>query len=255
MDQIGIVIPTYNERENIGALVQDLLTISRDLHVLVVDDNSPDGTGAVADEIAAGSSRVRVIHRHGKGGRGSACIEGFQRFLAEGEVDTIMEMDADFSHAPSDVPAILTARDKADVVIGSRYVTRSKIVGWSIKRRIFSRLANFFAGAILGVPINDYTNGFRCYTRDCLQALDMQAIRSTGYIVLTEIAYQIHRRGFTFHEVPTLFVNRQRGASNVSFKEIRNAFSSVLRLKLESMRHRERSGAPQVARARQKKAR
>ncbi|MDI6736555.1 MAG: polyprenol monophosphomannose synthase [bacterium] len=196
----------------------------------MVDDTSPDGTGEVADELVSRFSQVTVIHRKGKGGRGGACMEGFKYALGQ-NFDYIFEMDADFSHHPGDIPIMLEKIKGCDVVIGSRYLKESKIVDWGIERTIFSRFANFYARMILGIPTSDYTNGYRCYRRAVLEDIDWDKIGARGYIVLSEMAYQIFQKGYTFGEVPIVFVNRRRGESNLTLKEIINAFVSVLRVK------------------------
>mgnify|MGYP005832887247 CR=1 FL=1 len=235
----AVVIPTYNERENLGALVDAIMVLSDDLRVIIVDDNSPDGTGEIADALAAKYSAVDVIHRQGKGGRGSACIAGFRRALQDPEVAHVLEMDADFSHDPRDIPRLIAALSAGDattsrdVAIGSRYLPGSKIINWGAQRHVFSRISNAFARFLLGVPIRDYTNGYRCYTRRALEAVDFDRIEAHGYIVLSEMAYQLHRRGIRFVEIPIVFVNRRRGSSNTNLREISEAFTSVIKLRLK----------------------
>jgi len=226
-----IVIPTYNERDNLRSLVEEILRLPRRLRIVVVDDSSPDGTGQEADHLAAQMPDVRVIHRSGKGGRGSACIAGFRYALQETAAPLIVEMDADFSHHPRYVPELLDKAGEADVVIGSRYLRDSRIVDWGVGRRIFSRLANLFARTMLGVPIGDYTNGFRCYRREALEALDLEGVQTTGYIVLSETALLLHRAGARFAEIPTVFVNRRWGQSNTTLSEIVDAFTAVWQLR------------------------
>ncbi len=227
-----IVIPTYNERENIVKLVEAVMELPLDISVVVVDDNSPDGTGAAADELFRKFEKVEVIHRKGKAGRGSACLEGFQ-YAIKKDVDYIFEMDADFSHDPNEIPKFLKKIEECDAVIGSRYTNESKIVDWSKSRLIFSRFANFYARTLLNIPISDYTNGYRCYKKRVIESIDFDKVNSSGYIVLSEIAYQIARKGYKIGEVSTVFVNRRRGESNLSLKEILSAFISVLRLRLK----------------------
>jgi dolichol-phosphate mannosyltransferase len=226
-----IVIPTYNERENLAALVSEILSLPHDLSVVVVDDDSPDGTGQLADELAAQTDHVQVIHRTGKAGRGSACIAGFRHALEHTDAPLILEMDADFSHHPRYIPELLARAEAAEMVVGSRYMPGSRIVDWGLSRRVFSKLANAFARVMLGLPIRDCTNGFRCYRREALEGLDLQSIHTTGYIVLSEIAVLLQRRGARFAEVPTVFVNRKRGQSNTTPAEIWNAFSAVWELR------------------------
>jgi dolichol-phosphate mannosyltransferase len=229
-----IVIPTYNEKENIARLVEVIMSLPYPISVVIVDDNSPDGTGIIADKLSKKFERVKVIHRKGKGGRGSACIEGFQYALKqEQDINYIFEMDADFSHDPKEIPKFLENIENYDMVIGSRYTEGSKIVNWSKLRRIFSKLANFYARSLLKIPITDYTNGYRCYKKDVLNNIDFNKINSTGYVVLSEMAYQIAKKGYKIGEIPIVFVNRKRGESNLTLKEIFSAFISILRIKIK----------------------
>lgn len=230
-ERILIVIPTYNEKENIARLAEELLKISTNISVLIVDDESPDGTGEVADSLSKRFTSVKVIHRKGKGGRGSACIEGF-KYAFDKNFDYVFEMDADFSHNPKEIPLFFEKIKSCDMVIGSRYLKESRIVDWSLSRRIFSKIANFYAKTVLGIPISDYTNGYRLYKIGVLKNMDFEKIKSKGYIVLSEIAYQVYKKGYSIGEVPTLFVNRKRGQSNLSFQEIYSAFTGVLKVKL-----------------------
>ena len=226
-----IVIPTYNERGNLQPLVEAVLSLPHRLRVVIVDDNSPDGTGRVADDLATQSEDVAVIHRSGKGGRGSACIAGFIYALAETDAPFVIEMDADFSHHPKYIPQLLDQAREYDVVIGSRYLRDSQIVDWGLRRRVFSRLANLFARLMLCVPIRDYTNGYRCYRRKALESLDLSSIRTSGYIVLSETAIMLHQAGARFGEIATVFVNRRRGESNTTLSEIMDAFTSMWKLR------------------------
>jgi len=226
-----VVVPTYNEATNLETLVNEILSLPRSLSVLVVDDGSPDGTGRIADAMAGRMPRLEVMHRSGKAGRGSACVAGFIHALDSTDSPLLMEMDADFSHHPRYIAPILDAATDADVVIGSRYVPGSMIVDWGISRRVFSRLANGFTRSMLHVPINDYTNGFRCYRRAALEAIDLAAIQTSGYIVLSEMALLLHKHGAKFVELPIEFVNRRRGTSNTTLAEITDAFTSVWRLR------------------------
>lgn len=234
--EILVVIPTYNERDNVGALCDELLARPERPDVLVVDDNSPDGTAAEAEEVAQRyPGRLHVLRRGGKGGRGGAVLDGFAWGLG-GRYEYFFEMDADYSHSPGEIPRFLEAARGADVVVGSRYLPASRIVNWPRARRFFSRFANRYARFFLRIPITDYTNGFRCYRRAALEALDADAINASGYVVLSEVAYQLYRRGFRFAEVPTEFVNRRRGESNLSPSEIISAFVGVLRLRAKGGR-------------------
>ncbi len=229
-----ITIPTFNEAENIGRLVERLLAMEESIEVLVVDDSSPDGTAEVVKAMEPQSAgRLHVIKRHGKGGRGSAVLEGF-RFGLKGNYELFFEMDADFSHNPEEISLFFKKIEEGyDMILGSRYLPESKIYDWGWKRTFFSRWANRYARLVLGIPMSDYTNGYRCYARRAIEVLDMNIIEAKGYVVLSEVAYQLYLRGFRIGEVPTIFVNRHRGISNLSSHEIKEAFMSVLRIRFK----------------------
>jgi len=229
--QVTVIVPTYNEKENIEALVTQLLALPVSLRVIVVDDNSPDGTGAIADRLAAESDgRVGVIHRAGKLGLGTAYIAGFKRALAEG-VDLVYTMDADFSHDPRYVPAMVDKINQGyDLVIGSRYVRGGGASGCTFNRKLLSWGANAFARTMLGLHAHDTTAGFRCYRRQVLERMDLDGIKASGYSFLIEMLYQVQRRGWRVGEVPIVFENRRLGASKVSKSEIGRALGTVLRL-------------------------
>jgi len=231
VSSILVIIPSFNERQNILSLLERLFALGLNLHVLVVDDSSPDGT---ADVLREGQKQfpdeLYVIVRKGKGGRGSAVLDGF-RWALRHSYDIIFEMDADFSHEPSEIPRFLEQMKQSDMVVGSRYLPESKIHEWGMKRTVFSFLANKYARFVLGIPMTDYTNGYRCYRRSTLEMIDMDHIDAKGYVVLSEVAWQLHKKGATIGEVPTIFVNRRRGISNLTSKEIQEAFLSVLRIR------------------------
>lgn len=229
--KLAIVIPTYNERENIGRLIKEILRLNLDIKIIVVDDNSPDKTSETVREISKENKNVHLILRVNKRGRGSAVIDGFKEALKDKKTQYFFEMDADFSHDPHDIPRFLKEIKNNDVVIGSRYLLESKIVDWPIKRKIFSKIANWFARLVLKIPITDYTNGYRCYKRKVLESIDFSKINSPGYIVLSEMAYQIFKLGYKFKDIPIIFVNRRRGLSNLRLKEITSAFTSVLKIR------------------------
>ncbi len=223
-----VIIPTYNEAANIGQLIERIFALYPAFDILIVDDSSPDGTAGIVRHLQPRyGDHLHVVVRGGKGGRGSAVVEGC-RWALQRDYDLVFEMDADFSHRPEEMRDVLECIRSCDVVVGSRYLPGSRIEGWSRKRALFSRLANGYARTLLRIPITDYTNGFRCYTRKALQVLDLDAIKAQGYIVLSEIAYQLHRKGMRIREVPTIFVNRRRGASNLRAREIYEAFFSIL---------------------------
>ncbi len=226
-----IIIPSFNERENLPSLIERIVGLELDLDVLVVDDSSPDGTAAAVKEVQGKHpDRVHLMERQGKGGRGSAVLAGFLWALKRG-YPVVFEMDADFSHDPREIPQFLEKIRTCDMVVGSRYLPGSQIHEWGFKRTFFSRWANRYARLVLGIPITDYTNGYRCYRRRAIEQLDMAAIEARGYVVLSEVSYQLFLRGMRIAEVPTVFVNRRRGISNLSFHEIKEAFLSVLRIR------------------------
>lgn len=230
-----MVVPTYNERENLARLVGRLRALPGDVHVLVVDDSSPDGTGAIADAIAACDPGVHVLHRAGKLGLGTAYRAGFRHGLEHG-YDYICTMDADFSHSPESLPALI---DKAasgyDLVIGSRYVRGGAVVGSPPLRKFISYAANTLAHTILGVTARDCTAGFRCYRRQVLETVDLDAIFSSGYSFLVEMAFWVERAGFRTGEVPITFVNRTEGASKISKLEIYKAMYTIARLRTSAL--------------------
>ena len=225
----AVVIPTYNERENIGLLVEEIIALPLDVQVIVVDDNSPDGTGELLDEMAARVPGLRVVHRPGKLGLGTAHIAGF-RLALEMDADCILSMDADFSHQPRYIPELLEAAQQADIVIGSRYVPGGGSVNCGMNRTMLSQGANAFARLMLGLRAHDCTAGFRCYRRAVLENAPLDEIFSNGYSFLIEMLYKCQRLGYSVAEVPIIFENRQRGSSKISKTEIFRAGYTVLRL-------------------------
>jgi glycosyltransferase involved in cell wall biosynthesis len=226
-----IIVPTYNEKGNIEPLVERLLAQPLALTVVIVDDNSPDGTGAVADRLAAEhSGQIIVIHREGKLGLGTAYIAGFRRALADG-ASFIITMDADFSHPPEKIPELVAkAQQGFDLVIGSRYVPGGRAVECTLPRKMLSWGANAFARTLLGLKAHDTTAGFRCYRQDVLASVDLDNIFSDGYSFLMEMLYKVQRKGWRIGEVPIVFHNRQQGVSKISRNEIYKALYTVLRL-------------------------
>ena len=224
-----VIIPTYNEAENITPLVERILGLEEAVDVLIVDDNSPDGTGEVVDAIVAGTPRVQVIHRKAKLGLGTAYTAGFVSALEQG-YDRIMTMDADFSHNPRYIPALLRLTDEYDLAIGSRYVPGGGVRLWGLHRQLLSRGANLFARSILGLHAHDCTAGFRCYRASVLEAVDPLSIQADGYSYLLEMLWRVQRAGFTVAETPIVFTDRRRGASKISQKEIFHAAGTVFRL-------------------------
>ena len=224
-----IIIPSYNESENIVRLINVLLSENQNVEVLVVDDSS-DNTADLVKQRQVDEPRLHLIKRQGKGGRGTAVLDGF-KFALSRDYKLVAEMDADFSHDPHEFQSLVAVSGDNIMVIGSRDIKGSRIVNWPWKRVAFHRLANIYANIILRIGIHDYTNGYRIYGRGALEKLDISKIKGIGYIVLSEISYQMFRKGVKFVEVPTLFVNRRRGVSNFSLKEITEAFTSVLRVR------------------------
>jgi dolichol-phosphate mannosyltransferase len=228
-----VCVPTYNERENVGPIVTAILEIGSDLEVLVIDDASPDGTGAVADEIAAADPRVHVLHREGKEGLGRAYLAGFAWALAR-EYDLVLQMDADFSHNPLHLVAMLQAAREADLVIGSRYVKNGGTVNWGLGRKILSRGGSLYARTVLGLPIRDLTGGFKCFRRRVLEAIDLPSVECSGYAFQIELTYRAIRRGFQAVEIPIVFEDRRVGQSKMSRRIVLEAI-----VKVWSMRGRE----------------
>jgi len=226
---ICVIIPTYNEKENITDLVDQILALDIGAQVIVVDDNSPDGTGQIADDLARQDSRVQVIHRAGKLGLGTAYIAGFKQALAEG-ADRLITMDADFSHDPSYIPALVALANHFHITVGSRYVPQGGVRNWELRRRFLSWGANAFARTMLGLRANDCTAGFRCYHREVLLNIDLDRIFSNGYSFLVEMMFKAQRLGFTVGEIPIIFANRERGTSKISQQEIYKAMYTVARL-------------------------
>lgn len=217
--RITIILPTYNEAENLPKLVSALLSLPLDLSVLVVDDHSPDGTGKVADELCAHHpDRVSVLHRPGKDGLRSAYMEGFQQALDDG-ADVVVQMDADFSHDPAVLTEMARRIAACDVVIGSRYVEGGSLdERWPAWRKLLSAFGNFYARTILGFPLRDVTTGYRMWRRDVLQSMPLDRIRSNGYIFLVEMIYVAYLMGHKISEVPIYFADRRSGESKMSFK-------------------------------------
>lgn len=224
-----VVIPTYNEKGNVEAIVRAVHDYL-DCDVLIVDDGSPDGTGALADGMAAADARVHVLHRQGKQGLGTAYIAGF-RFAMERGYARVCEMDADFSHAPWDLPRLVYASERAELVIGSRYVKGGCTVGWGFRRRMLSRGANLYARLMLSSGVRDNTAGFRCFHTAALAALDLDAVHAQGYAFQIEMAFRVKRKGFQVREVPIHFVDRRVGQSKMDGAIAREALLLVPRLR------------------------
>jgi len=227
-----VIIPTYNERENIRRLVPEVLRQDARFDILIIDDASPDGTGEVADAIAAEEPRVHVLHRAGKLGLGTAYIEGFRWGLAR-DYEYFFEMDADFSHDPRHLPEFMKAIEDADVVVGSRYLGgRVTVINWPIGRLLLSYFANVYARIATGVPVMDATSGFKCFRREVLEAIDLDRVRSEGYAFQIEMTMRAWKRGFRIKEIPIVFADRDVGVSKMSKRIIWEAVWRVWHLRL-----------------------
>jgi dolichol-phosphate mannosyltransferase len=230
-----VIIPTYNERENIGRIVPMVLDQDARLEVLVIDDGSPDGTGQIADELAAANRRVHVLHRAGKLGLGTAYLAGFRWGIEHG-YDWMFEMDADFSHDPAHLPAFVEALGQYDVVLGSRYLEgRVTVINWPITRLILSYGANVYARMITGLPVADATGGFKGFRRKVLESIDLSRVESEGYAFQIEMSFRAWKKGFRLAEIPIVFVDRTLGESKMSKKIIREAVWKVWKLRLLSL--------------------
>jgi dolichol-phosphate mannosyltransferase len=230
-----VVIPTYNERDNIERLLKALLALPTDLHVLVVDDNSPDGTGKLVEEWAQRDERVHALHRPGKMGLGGAYIAGFTWALADTDARYIFEMDADFSHNPAAIAEFLRHIPEADLVIGSRYVQGVTVVNWPLSRLILSISANIYSRIITGMPLHDATGGFKCFRREVLASLPLSSIRSDGYSFQIEMNFHVWKRGYRIIEIPIVFTDRLVGTSKMSRRIVWEAAFMVWKLRFESI--------------------
>lgn len=245
-----IVIPTYNEADNIPSIIERLLKAQPQVEALIVDDGSPDGTGELADQMAAADDRVHVIHRTVKEGLGAAYIEGFRWALEQG-YDVIGEMDADGSHQPEQLHRLLDVLPRADLVIGSRYVQGGSVVNWPKHRELLSRGGNVYTRLLLGISIRDVTAGFRVFHADTLRAIELDLVESVGYVFQAELAYRTLQQGMMIREVPIAFIERERGHSKMSSAVARESLRLITQWGLsERMRRRRRSGnkSPSIGR-------
>jgi dolichol-phosphate mannosyltransferase len=232
-----IIIPTYNESENIRAIARAVLVVAEDVDLLFVDDNSPDGTGRIADELAAADGRVHVLHRSEKNGLGRAYIAGFRWALERG-YDFIFEMDADFSHNPADIPRLRAAAVTADLALGSRYIGGVRVINWPLSRLFLSRGAGLYVKLVTGMPFTDPTGGFKCFRRRVLEAIPLERIESNGYSFQIEMTHSAWCGGFRIVEVPIVFEERRSGASKMSRQIIFEALGMVWRLFFRSLLRR-----------------
>jgi dolichol-phosphate mannosyltransferase len=227
-----VIVPTYNERDNIARLIDLVLAQGPDFEILVVDDGSPDGTGAIVDRIAESNPRVHALHRAKKLGLGTAYLAGFRWALERPQFAFVFEMDADFSHDPGHLPTFLEAIEHADLVLGSRYrFGKVTVVNWPISRLILSYAANIYARIVTGLQLYDSTGGFKCFRREVLAAIDLDGVRSNGYAFQIEMSFRAWKRGFTIVEIPIVFADRSEGESKMSGRIIREAIWMVWRLR------------------------
>jgi dolichol-phosphate mannosyltransferase len=236
MPRAVLCLPTYNERENLEAMIDaldDVLDTDRD-RVLVIDDGSPDGTGEIADRLAAERPWVSVLHRESKEGIGPAYIAGFRRALSDG-AELVLEMDCDFSHNPADVPRLIAASDNADLVLGSRYAPGGGTANWGLVRRIVSRGGCVYAQVLLGMRVRDLTGGFKCFRRATLEAIDLDALSAHGYAFQIETTYRVRKAGLRIAEVPITFVERRAGASKMTGSIVAEAMWKVPLLRLRAL--------------------
>ena len=231
---ILIILPTYNERSNLEALI-DAIDKEVDADILIVDDNSPDGTGALAEGLARRHRHIHVHHRPRKLGLGTAYLYGF-RYALDRDYELIFEMDADFSHDPAHIPRFIEAADRADVVLGSRYIPGGRTENWRLWRRALSRAGGLYAHHLLDVPYHDLTGGFKCFHRRVLQALPLSEIRSEGYSFQVEVTWRAHHMGFRIEEIPIVFRERREGQSKISRHIVFEAAWLVLKLRLSRLR-------------------
>lgn len=226
-----VVIPTYNSKKSIVTLVKKILKYLPSGKVIVVDDNSPDETTKEVKKYFPSDKRIKIIIRKQKNGRGSAVLAGFAEGLKDKNNRYFIEMDSDLCHNPKYIPDMVKKCKKYDVVIASKYLKSSKVIGLPLKRRLFSKIVNLFIRFILKVPITDYTNGFRCYGRDVLEKIDFNNIKSKGFIVLSEMAFILNKKSLTFKEIPFVFNFKEINPSNFDFDEIKEAFLTILKLR------------------------
>jgi dolichol-phosphate mannosyltransferase len=224
--RVAVIIPTYNEKDNIRAITARIRSAVPGADLLIVDDNSPDGTGQIADELAASDTRVHVLHRRDKAGLGAAYVAGFEEALDQG-YDTIVEMDADGSHQPEELPRLLTALGDADIVLGSRWVPGGETLNWPKSRALLSRAGNAYARMMLGIPLRDMTGGYRAYRASALRKIGLENVESVGYCFQIDMARRAVQAGLTAAEVPITFVERTHGASKMSNAIVREALGRV----------------------------
>jgi dolichol-phosphate mannosyltransferase len=233
-EQILIIIPTFNEIENIEKIIREIRNINSMIHILVVDDNSPDGTAQKIKELQNSLENIFLIQREGKLGLGTAYVAGF-KFALKKAYDYIFEMDADYSHDPKEIPNFLKAIKEADLIIGSRYIRGVNVVNWPLSRLILSYMANRYTRFITGMPLCDATSGYKCFRREVLEAINLDCVRSGGYSFQIEMSFKAWKKGFHLKEIPIIFIDRAIGKSKMSKKIVREAAWMVWKLKFKSI--------------------
>ena len=237
MSRVLVVIPTYNESENIPRLIPQVLEQAEGIEVLVVDDGSPDGTGGIVRRMGEKDPRVHLLERSAKMGLGTAYVDGFRYALA-GNYDFVFEMDADFSHNPNEIPAFLARAREADLVVGSRYTNGVRVLNWPMQRLLLSWTANVWTRFWTGLPLNDATGGFKCYRIEVLKGINLDSIRSNGYAFQIEMSYMAWRKGFRLGEIPIVFLDRLAGKSKMSKHIVYEAFFMLWKLRFRGMLNR-----------------
>lgn len=235
--KVLVVVPTYNEAENIARLIPAILSQGPTVEVLIVDDNSPDGTGGMVREIMKNAPRVHLLERPAKMGLGTAYVTGF-KYALEREYEYVLEMDADFSHSPKEIPNFLNKIEEADLVLGSRYVGGVRILNWPMQRLLLSYSANAYTRFLTGLPLSDATGGFKCFRRKVLEAIDLNHVKSNGYAFQIEMSYKAWKKGFRLAEIPIIFMDRRSGVSKMSRKIIYEAAIMLWKLRLGSLFNR-----------------
>lgn len=229
-----IIIPTYNELENLPKLLPEVLSKNDDINILIVDDNSPDGTAAFVENEMKNNNRIHLIRRPSKQGLGTAYIAGF-KYAIQKNFDLVFEMDADFSHDPKEIPRFLDEIQNSDLVIGSRYINGVNVINWPLRRLLLSSFANLYTRVITGMPVHDATGGFKCFRRKVLESINLDKVKSNGYAFQIEMNFKTWKKGFRVKEIPIIFVDRVKGKSKMSKKIVREAVTMVWKLRIKSI--------------------
>jgi dolichol-phosphate mannosyltransferase len=232
--KILVIIPTYNELDNLPRLLPEVFSKNDDIHILIVDDNSPDGTAGFVEEEMQKNDSLHIIKRSSKQGLGTAYIAGF-KYAIQNEYDFIFEMDADFSHDPNEIPKFLEEIKNADLILGSRYKNGVNVINWPMRRLLLSWFANLYTRAITGMPVHDATGGFKCFKKKVLEAINLNQVKSNGYAFQIEMNFKAWKKGFKIKEIPIIFVDRMKGQSKMSKKIVREAVTMVWKLRIKSI--------------------